>query len=1093
MPILLKNGRARSERTPEEVEDLLRKEMEHLTPAERATLEIVLKEMQQKAPQAQERRLIDVLGNAEYNTPPVDIMTFIKDPYYLGATCDGVYPKLKEDLVELFEGGYYVEAIFTGSIGWGKCVHSTTEVFDLSSGRRRTVAEAGEFCVPSMDAKGKILSKAAKAFPSGRKSCVRLILAGGQHLILSTDHKVFTSRGWVEAALIGEGDLVATPRSIPDPERFCDVSEDEVKLAAYLLSDGGCTHSITFTNETPSILDEFVGLVRTVGSIRNGLPPDARPAARQNAGKATTLNVRGVMAFVRRWGLDDHSREKRVPAEFYGLRREHLSAFLNRFWACDGSLSVRAPAKAEVTLASEGMVDDLRFMLLRLGVHARKYPKTKFYRTPSGEKRSFAAWSLTVTGASNLLHFLDVVGPVLGKEATCEALRDACSGIKSNTNTDVVPVGFDELKEIRHELGSQGSGLTARFGCPEGQLFSRARFERLCEETLYQGEHAWLAQSDLLWEHVSSVEPYGVADVYDLSVNETHSFVGNGMVLHNTFLASIGLCRILYELSCMKDPHASFGLAKDTNIALVCFSVSEALAQKVVYENIVTKIKASPYFQEHFPFEPTKKELRFPKAVWVAPRASTDTSALGLNTIAGIIDESNFLAKRKTVLGEESRAETLYNTIKRRMKSRFERQGKLPGMLFVVSSKKTNDDFTAKRINESVNDPTTFVRDYALWDVKPEDYFKTKRFWVLCGNAETASKILTDEEGEHYRDNIPEGSAVIDVPEDFRHDFEVDLEGAIRDIAGVATVAVHPFIQRREKIREAVDPSRKHPFSTLVYDMSKGGRFLWDEMVAMKTEKAPGRVEFQRLRPIISPHAARHIHIDIGLRKDALGLCMGHVAGWKDVRRRTDDGREFAERAPIYIIDLALRVVPPIGGEVLLSEVRHLVYDLTAHGYMITSVTLDQFQSADSIQTFSSRGYQSGLLSVDTTAAPYDTLKMALYEDRVRMYHYQPLIDELTFLQEDLSGNKRKIDHPSNGSKDVSDAMAAILHSLSQQKLSEPLPILKSMPYSGDAWMEEQRQAGMAGNLEAAGNSSLLPAFLLGSGTSDDWNGPWRP
>jgi len=561
-----------------------------------------------------------------------------------------------------------------------------------------------------------------------------------------------------------------------------------------------------------------------------------------------------------------------------------------------------------------------------------------------------------------------------------------------------------------------------------------------------------------------------------------------------TFVASIGICRILYELSCMKDPHASFGLARDTNISLVCFSVNEDLARKVAYENIVTKIKASPYFQENFPFEPTKKELRFPNNVWVAPRASTDTSALGLNVISFFIDEGNFLQVRKTVVGDKSRADTIYNTIKRRMKSRFERQGRLPGMIFIVSSKNTDDDFTATRIRDSVDDPTVFVRDYAAWDVKPEDYFNAKRFWVLCGNAEIASKILTDEEAATYKDNVPDGAVLIDVPEDFRRDFESDLEGSIREIAGVATVAVHPFIQRREKIRDAIDPTMQHPFSTLVYDMSKGGRFLWDSMVAMRQERSPGRVEPPRLRPQINPGAARHLHIDIGLKKEALGLCMAHISGWKDVIRRTDDNREFIERAPTYVVDLFLRVIPPVGGEVLLSEVRHLVYDLTAHGYMITQVTLDQFQSADSLQIFSSKGYRAALVSVDSTPAPYDGLKLAFYEDRVRMYSYSPVLEELTLLQEDLSGNRRKIDHPPKGSKDVSDALAATLYTLSQQKLREPLPIMRSAAYSPGSWMEEQRQATMAGDLSAESNSGLLPAFLVGPGSSDDeYKSPWRP
>ena len=256
-----------------------------------------------------------------------------------------------------------------------------------------------------------------------------------------------------------------------------------------------------------------------------------------------------------------------------------------------------------------------------------------------------------------------------------------------------------------------------------------------------------------------------------------------------TFLASIGVCRILYELSCMKDPQSSLGLAPGSNISLVCLSVNESLAMKVAFENIAVKVKASAYFEHHFPYKDTKKEFRFPKNVWLAARATTDSSVLGLNCLGGILDETNFMrkdaAKKHDVrFGPLDHAEVLYAGIKRRMRSRFEKRGRLPGMLFLVSSKKTHDDFTARRIRDSRNDPTIFVRDYALWDVKPADSYSSQTFHVLCGNENTPSKILDVEEGIRFQqaqddDTLTEGLTLISVPEDFRFDFETNLEGAI--------------------------------------------------------------------------------------------------------------------------------------------------------------------------------------------------------------------------------------------------------------------------------------------------------------------------
>lgn len=604
-----------------------------------------------------------------------------------------------------------------------------------------------------------------------------------------------------------------------------------------------------------------------------------------------------------------------------------------------------------------------------------------------------------------------------------------------------------------------------------------------------------------------NIYPKLLDDLCELFDGGYHECIWTGSIGYGkTFTASIGVVRVLYELSCLVDPHRSYGLAKDSNISVVALSVSEMLATKVVFENIAVKVDASPYFRENFPFEKTKKELRFPSNLWLASRATTDSSALGLNTISAFIDETNFMQKAKGANANDprfagmDRAEVIYNAIKRRMKSRFEKFGRLPGMLFIVSSKSTQDDFTARRVRESKDDPTIFVRDYALWDVKPDEYYSVKKFQVLGGNEQTPSRILMEGEAEQIRPSLGEGCVIVDVPEDWRADFERDLEGALRDIAGVATVAISPFIQRREKIIEAIDHERKHPFTAIVYDASRGGMFQWDQMVQMtKTRQYGQRVE--RMLPILNPNAPRHVHVDPALRNDALGFCMAHIHGWKNVERRNPEGQRFLERAPIYIIDFVLRVVPPTGDEIILGDIRRMVYDLSAHGYMVTMTSMDSFQSADSLQQLAAKGYTAELVSVDVTPEPYDNLKTALYENRVFFYNYPPLIEELRTLEQRYDARKkRKIDHPPRGRKDVADAVAGCLWTLAQKAPhAQPLAPQRGMTKFGneEAWMEEQRQAMMPGasqnqDLRDYGTpeAGMLPPFLTGGGSSGS-DDPW--
>lgn len=565
-----------------------------------------------------------------------------------------------------------------------------------------------------------------------------------------------------------------------------------------------------------------------------------------------------------------------------------------------------------------------------------------------------------------------------------------------------------------------------------------------------------------------------------------------------TFTASIAVCRILYELSCMKDPHRAYGIAADSNISIVGLSVSEEIATKVVFENIATKIDGSAYFKEHFPYDRTKKEMRFPGHIWVAARATTTNAALGLNVVAALIDEGNFMAKSSDPrLEAVDKAEILYNGLKRRLKSRFQELGRLPGAIFVISSKMTSEDFTAKRIDASTNDPHVFVRDYALWEVMPEDTYCGETFFIIVGNEQTPSKILDDSEVDKFKADKPEGCVLVEAPVEFRVDFEADLEGSIRDIAGVATVSVSPYIQRREKIDAAVDDSRSHPFSEPVLDSSRGGRFLWDQMVRPRLERSEfGMVEQDR--PILNPDAPRHIHIDAALRNDSLGFSMVHIGGWKDVTRRNEDGDIFTERAPVYVADVLLQVVPPPGDEIILSDVRQLIYNLTGKGYVITKVTMDQYQSADMLQTLAKKGYNVEVLSVDRTTDPYDNVKMAMYEDRLNLYRYEPLLKELRELELRFLGNssshrkKRKVDHPQMGSKDIADALAGACYTLATHRESMPMPMMSSRSQGGDAWLLEQKQSASAGNPGATDNKTvkdfeLLPPFLMSDG--DDWSG----
>lgn len=414
-------------------------------------------------------------------------------------------------------------------VGGGKCVVGSTEIWDIHNGRRR-VDELGTLTTMSMSEDGRIKNAPATAFASGQKPCRLLKLRSGQSVEISDDHPVFTHRGWIKASDLQYDDLVACPRLLPEIRCAREIPQSHVRLIAALAANGSTLNTVvTLCDEAGPLVDEFCEDVKSVGG-------DTKVT--QSKSNALDVDTYKMLPFTRSYGLQGIlSKHKRVPPIIYSLRSDLVALFLNRFLAADGHVNVPS-GKIECTLASEGLIKDLQFLLLRLGILSRTR-----YKVAKIKEQAFDAWRLVISGRPNLLRFFETVGLLLGCEDACNTLWADTLERTGNTNTDIVPISLKEMHEISDELGygpcDRGrprTTLRKRLGCTPGQYISREKFEGWVNESGYSGKYAWLAYNDLAWEGIVSNEMTGMQPVYDLNVPGTHSFIGNGIVLHNTLL-----------------------------------------------------------------------------------------------------------------------------------------------------------------------------------------------------------------------------------------------------------------------------------------------------------------------------------------------------------------------------------------------------------------------------------------------------------------------------------------------------------------------------------------------------------------------------
>jgi hypothetical protein len=175
-----------------------------------------------------------------------------------------------------------------------------------------------------------------------------------------------------------------------------------------------------------------------------------------------------------------------------------------------------------------------------------------------------------------------------------------------------------------------------------------------------------------------------------------------------------------------------------------------------------------------------------------------------------------------------------------------------------------------------------------------------------------------------------------------------------------------------------------------------------------------------------------YVHCDMAKNHDAAGVAMSH----------------YDHHIDKVVIDFMLTLRAPIGGELRLSRFRQLVFELTNMGFSIGKVTFDQWQSLETQQELRMKGYVVEQYSVDKKTEAYDTLVELMLAGNVDYYLDPVFVREF---QELSVIDGKKVDHPEGGSKDLTDACAAVcVHALELGKVrKQTLPGVVKMGMGG--------------------------------------------
>ena len=392
-----------------------------------------------------------------------------------------------EDAFSVYENGTL--NVILGIVSTGKCVEENT-VCISGNGVRMTIKQIVENKkdIFSIDPETGDFSQKTPTdwFYSGEKECVELKFKTKDTLVVSYDHPILTDRGWIKAKDLQEREIIARVGKLPKPKTCLPkVCNDEITLIAALMADGTISDrkSTKYTKQDKKLVQLMKETCK-----RLDIEFYKTPSQQKNENLNWTVRALKVAELLDKYKIPaSTSHDKKLPNFFFKLPDNNLKRFVSVFWNHDGRIGIDSDGKLElsVTSSSQHLIDDIRQILLRLGIFSIK----SYIRTELDTDQ----WQLSVPGQEHK-----------------KFLRK-----------------FDILKEDVGEFGLRKSGYIKKSVIKDSPL---------------------KYSNNVFWDRLVSITPVGKKRTYDLSVEGTHSFEAAYTHVHNSWLSCCtAQCAAFYQ------------------------------------------------------------------------------------------------------------------------------------------------------------------------------------------------------------------------------------------------------------------------------------------------------------------------------------------------------------------------------------------------------------------------------------------------------------------------------------------------------------------------------------------------------------------
>ncbi len=463
--------------------------------------------------------------------------------------------------------------IITGPNMGGKCLSGETIVFTdeglkkLSDLRPTNSPENKFTAIKKNRLKTRLgYENATHFYTGGIQKTLKLKTRFGYEIEGTKDHKIWVrhkngEEKWIYFDELLVGDVVAIERNINvwgnkttiEPFEFkfntnakhfkipTEIGEDLGYLLGLLVGDGSGTYKETFTLTTKdlSIADDFKRIISALFGCE----------VKYNASHlAYRVHGKQIRSFLNHIGFGyEKSELKSVPKIIFSSPKKVVIAFLQGLFDTDGYAANRQ-AKVFLTSTSKLLVQEIQMLLLNFGIVSSIKPKPT---------KCLTAYNLSIYGA-DAITFHEKIGFRLERKK----VRQNLASVLRMPNVGI-PHLFDTLKTVQNQLVTSDTKPVALKNdkkissifytyLPNNRNISYKKLDELIEfchsRNVVNFEIETIQMQNYFYDKIVEIKE-SESEVFDLSIENDHSYIANGFVSHNsTNLRQVALIQILAQI-----------------------------------------------------------------------------------------------------------------------------------------------------------------------------------------------------------------------------------------------------------------------------------------------------------------------------------------------------------------------------------------------------------------------------------------------------------------------------------------------------------------------------------------------------------------